>query len=101
MKFGRLLRDLRGKQGIGIKRLAPHLGISYTYLSKLENDQIKPSEELVGRIASYFSYDKDRLLLAADKVPPEILEILRNHPDEAIKFLRRRFGRRREQRTVP
>lgn len=93
MEFGDILRDLRGKTGMGIKRLAPDLGVSYTYLSKLENNQIRPSEELVGRVAKYFDYDRDQLLLAADKIPPEISQILRDHPEEAIAFLRARFGK--------
>ena len=94
-EFGDILRQLRGKSGIGIKRLAPELGVTYSYLSKLENNQIRPSEDLVGRVADYFHYDRDRLLLAADKVPPEILQILREHPNDALDFLRERFGRHR------
>lgn len=93
MKFGTVLRQLRTKTGIGIKGLAPRLGVSYTYLSKLENDEVGPSEELVSRIAKYFRYDRDRLLLSAGKVPPEILNILRENPDQAIQFLKERFGR--------
>jgi len=93
--FGDILRELRGGAGIGIKRLAPELGVSYSYLSKLENNQIRPSEELVDRVARYFDYDRDRLLLAAEKVPPEILRILREHPEDALDFLRERFGQRR------
>lgn len=96
MEFGDILRDLRVNTGIGIKRLAPDLGVSYSYLSKLENNQIRPSEELVDRVAQYFDYDRDRLLLAADKIPSEILQILRDHPDEAIAFLRERFGPARQ-----
>jgi transcriptional regulator with XRE-family HTH domain len=96
MEFGDILRDVRSKTGIGIKRLAPELGVSYSYLSKLESNQVRPSEELVERVAHYFHYDRDRLLLAADRVPPEIIEILREHPEDAIGFLRERFGRRAE-----
>jgi transcriptional regulator with XRE-family HTH domain len=95
MTFGQLLRQLRTKSGLGIKRLAPELGVNYTYLSKLENNEVGPSEEMVGKVARYFNYDRDRLLLTAGKVPPEILEILRNNPDEAIGFLRERFGRQK------
>ena len=94
MEFGGLLRNLRSKKGIGIKQLAPELGVSYTYLSKLEHNLVRPSQELVERIANYFSYDRDRLLLAANKVPSDILEILREYPDDAIVLLRERFGRR-------
>jgi hypothetical protein len=46
MKFGRILKKLRTQSGKGIKRLAPELRVSYSYLSKLENEEIGPSEEL-------------------------------------------------------
>ncbi len=92
MTFGSLLRKLRDESGSGIKRLAPDLGVSYTYLSKLENGATAPSNEFIERVAKYFSYDKDHLLLAAGKVPEEILEILRENPDEALQFLKERFG---------
>lgn len=91
--FGRILRYLRSQSGIGIKRLAPKLGVSYTYLSKLENQEVAPSEKLVGRIATHFHYDRDRLLISAGRIPEEILQILQDHPDEALDFLRERFGR--------
>lgn len=93
IKFGTVLRQLRTKTGVGIKVLAPRLGVTYTYLSKLENDEVGPSEELVGRVAKYFKYDRDHLLLSAGKVPPEVLDILRENPDRAVQFLKDRFGR--------
>jgi HTH-type transcriptional regulator, competence development regulator len=90
--FGEVLRQLRTKTGLGIKGLAPELGVTYSYLSKLENNEVGPSEKMVDRVARYFRYDRNRLLLAAGKVPEDILEILRNNPDEAVRFLRERFG---------
>lgn len=95
MTFGALLRQLRNKSRIGIKGLAPQLGVSYSYLSKLENNEVGPSEEFVRRVAKYFRYDRDKLLLSAGKVPPDVLEILRENPDQAIQFLKERFGRPR------
>jgi len=95
-EFGGVLKNLRGKAGIGIKRLAPELGISYSYLSKLESNQVRPSEDLVERVADYFQYDRNRLLLSADRVPLDVIEILRENPDEAIAFLKERFGQRHE-----
>jgi len=92
MEFGILLRDLRNQRGIGIKQLAPVLGVSYTYLSKLEHNQVRPSRDLIGRVARYFDYDQNRLLLAAEKVPLDVIEILRRYPDEAIALLHERFG---------
>lgn len=91
-RFGQILRDLRNQAGVGIKRLAPELGVTYSYLSKLENNGVAPSEELVEKVARYFNYDRDRLLISAGKVPAEILRILQNNPDDAVDFLRKRFG---------
>lgn len=99
MDFGNILRQLRAKKGLGIKRLAPDLGVTYTYLSKLENNEAGPSQGFVMRVAQYFKYDLDELLLSAGKVPPEILEILRTHPHDAVGFLRERFGKRGDGRT--
>jgi len=93
MEFGDVLRALRTQAGVGIKRLAPELGVSYTYLSKLESNHVRPSQDLVKKVAHYFDYDEDRLLLTADKIPPDVMRILQEHPDEAIQFLKERFGR--------
>jgi len=95
MSFGRLFRRLRTETGLGIKRLAPELGVSYTYLSKLENNELTPSEEFVQRAARYFKTDRDQMLLSAGKVPPEVLKILREHPEDAVQLLRAKFGRRK------
>lgn len=98
MEFGTVLHGLRTEAGVGLKRLAPRLGVSYTYLSKLEANRTQPSEELVVRVAAYFGYDQDALLLSANKIPLDIREILRNHPDEAVSYLRARFGSPNGQR---
>jgi HTH-type transcriptional regulator, competence development regulator len=95
MTFGRLFRRLRSETGLGIKRLAPELGVSYTYLSKLENNELTPSKEFVHRAARYFKADRDQMLLSAGKIPPEVLRILREHPEDAVELLRAKFGRRK------
>jgi transcriptional regulator with XRE-family HTH domain len=93
--FGRILRELRRKAGLSIKRLAPDLAVNYSFISRLENNDVGPSEEFVKRVAEYFGYDNDLLLLAAGKVPAEMLGILREHPEEALALLRQNFGGRR------
>lgn len=98
MRFGQLLRQLRKERQLGIKKLAPDLDVNYTYLSKLENDKAIPSEELVRRIARYFDYDADKLLLAADRVPGDAIAIIRRRPDLTLRYLRR-VGSRGRRRT--
>ncbi|SRR6266851_9890893 len=98
MTLGKTLKKLRAQQGLGIKTLAPRLGVDHTYLSKLENDLARPSADLVQRIARYFRYDAEELLLLTGRVPPDVQRILQRNPREAIEFLRKRFlsGARRE-----
>jgi transcriptional regulator with XRE-family HTH domain len=104
MDFGSLLKSLREKAGTSIKRLAPELGVDYTYLSKLENNHVYPSENLVDRVSNYFNYSKEELLLAANKIPEDVLKILRENPTEAMAVLRKEFSSLRppadERRTT-
>lgn len=88
MSFGSVLRRLRRDRDLGIKQLAPELGVNYTYLSKLENDKSIPSEDLIDRIAEYFHEDRDRLYIAADKIPTTVLDALKRNPDQVLKYLR-------------
>ena len=94
MNFGNVLRALRQGKEVSIKQLAKELGLNYTYISKLENSKVNPSPEVVKKVSHYFNYDSDELMLTADKIPKDIMEILKNNPNEAIKYLRSRFGRK-------
>lgn len=69
--------------------------MSYTYLSKLENNELNPSEEFIHRAARYFKADRNHMLLSAGRIPPEVLKILREHPEDAIGVLREKFGNRK------
>ncbi len=92
MSFGILLKTLRQNKNIGIKTLAPDLDINYTYLSNIENNRSIQSKKLIKKIAKYFNYNIDELLLSANKIPEDISQILQNNPKEAVEFLRRKFG---------
>ncbi len=92
-KLGKYLRALRQRRGLGLKRAAPELQISYTYLSKLENGKVEPSDETMERLARYYSVAVEDLPLTEGRLPPDVRRILEDHPEEAIDLLRRRFGR--------
>ncbi len=87
MEFGKYLKELRGKS-MSQRGLAKIVGVSFTYLSKVENAVMPPpSEEVLIRIASALGVEEDEIIIAAKKVPsdfknvilevPEIGEILR------------------------
>ena len=90
--FGTLFKRIRIEKGYSIKSLARKLNINYSYLSKIENNHTLPSEDFIERVSKLFGYDKEELMLRAEKIPKDIMNILRNNPKEAIEFLRREFG---------
>jgi len=71
--------------------LADAVGIDFTYLSKLENDQMgqSPGEELVRRLATALGEDAEDLLAAAGKVPIESLRDRAGRDAEFARFLRK------------
>ena len=95
MTFGNLLRKLRYQHNIGIKKLAAEINVDYAYLSRIENDKLKPSERAIERISKYFNYSKDELMILGDKIPDDIKVILRDNPEEAMSYLREKFARDR------
>ena len=96
MLFGKLIKDLRLKKGVSIKKLAPILGLNYTYISKIENSRVSPSPEVLKKMSNYFGYDSDELLIKAGKIPSDVEEIIKNNPREAVAYLRRKFSARAE-----
>jgi transcriptional regulator with XRE-family HTH domain len=90
--LGNRLRQLRLRRGVGIKGAAPALGVCYSYLSKIENQKVIPSDSVIERMAAYYHADAEELFLLADRIPEDVKTILRNNPQEALRFLRQRFG---------
>jgi transcriptional regulator with XRE-family HTH domain len=56
MKFGERIRGLRREKNLGQRALAGAVGVSFTYISKIENETLDfgdfPSEDLILRLAS-------------------------------------------------
>lgn len=92
MNFPELLKKLRTEKGVSIKKLAPDLDLSYTYISKLENSKSLPSREVIEKIAKYFKYDKDEMMISAGKLPKDVEDIITKNPKEALNFLRTIFA---------
>lgn len=92
-QLGNYLRKLREKKAKGIKQVAPDIGLSYSYLSKLENGLLEPSVETIARLSEYYGADSDVLRTLAGKLPDDVVEILQGNPEEAIRLLRTRFAK--------
>jgi len=87
MSLGTLLRAARQGHEMTQRELAEILGIDATYLSKLENDRARPSEELILRAASELQLDPTTLLLLAGMVPSGVRQALQQGPEAAIEAL--------------
>ena len=54
--FGYVIRKERQLHEIGLREMARKLCVSPTYLSKLERNELKPSQELVREIGKIFYF---------------------------------------------
>lgn len=77
-RFGKRIRELRKAKNLGQRALAEQIGVSHTYVSKIENEKLDfsdyPSEKLIRRIAEALDADVNELLALADKIPDPIKE---------------------------
>ena len=90
MRFGDRIRELRKAKALGQRALAEKVGVSFTYVSKIENEKLDfgdyPSEELIGKLAKALDADKDELLLLAEKIPDQIKKRVMERPEAFRKI---------------
>jgi HTH-type transcriptional regulator, competence development regulator len=88
-KFGAFIRRKREAKEIGLREMAKKIGVSPTYLSKVERDEFSPpAEDKVRKIAVILDLDADELLARAGRVASDLTEIIKRQPREAASFLR-------------
>lgn len=91
--FGALVRRNREEREIGLREMAKMIGISPTYLSKVERDEFPPpAEDKVKAIAKIIGRDADELLALAGRVASDLAEIIKRQPREMATFLRAANG---------
>ena len=92
-KFGAFVRAGREAKEIGLREMAKKIGVSPTYLSKIERDEFAPpAEDKVRAIAAILDCDADDLLARAGRVSSDISEIIKRHPVELTALLRTTKG---------
>jgi transcriptional regulator with XRE-family HTH domain len=92
-KFGELVRRKREAKKIGLREMAKMIGVSPTYLSKVERDEfMPPAEDKVRKIAGIIDCDVDELLALAGRVASDLSGIIREQPREMASFLRSAKG---------
>jgi len=87
--FGGTVRQLREARKIGLRTFARRVGMSPTYLSKIERNDFKPpSEEKIKAIAQALDQDTDELLALAGRVSSDLKDIIQRRPRRIASFLR-------------
>jgi len=88
MTFGKHIRLWREERRVGLRQFAKTIGVSPTFISKMEHGiGPLPGEATIRKIAVYFDKNPDELLALADKVAADVLAIIIKEPAYA-RFLR-------------
>lgn len=92
-KFGAFIRREREAREIGLREMAKKIGVSPTYMSKVERDEFTPpTEDKVRAIAQILECDPDELLAMAGRVPSDLADIIKRQPVEMSALLRTANG---------
>jgi transcriptional regulator with XRE-family HTH domain len=92
-KFGAFVRHEREARDIGLREMAKMIGVSPTYLSKIERDEFPPpAEDKVKAIAQIIGFDADDLLARAGRVASDLSDIIKKRPREIAALLRTTKG---------
>lgn len=85
MTFGERIRELRQVKNLTLRDLAKKVRVTFTYLSKIENQKLSfgeyPSDDLIVKLARVLDADPDELLLLAEKIPQAIRKRVLERPD--------------------
>lgn len=91
MTLGKAIREQRLKNNVGIKVVAKEVDVDYSHLSKIENEHLKPSKELIMRLAATLNGDADQWMILAGYLPDDIYKAALLNPSSFIKNMRRSF----------
>ena len=87
--LGKRIKGVRSERGLGLRETAGKVGISSTFLSRVEHGAEKavPSEQVIRRLAKILGDDFDALMHLAGRIPSDVAKIILSDPVMPI-FLR-------------
>lgn len=88
-RFGAHLRKLRMERNIGLRKLAMSIGISATYLSKIERGEMPPpAERQVVALAKILEQDADVFLGLAGRIASDLPALIQRNPSKYAALVR-------------
>ena len=101
--FGEHIRKLREEKGLPIRKVAAHLDIDPSTLSKIERNDRSANKDMVSKLANIFGVDIECLLiiLLSDKVTYDLLdeecsEKVLQVAEEKIRYFRSKLAKQSE-----
>ncbi len=93
--FGEVIRNMRESQGLPIRKVAAHLDIDPSTLSKIERNERSANKEHIKKLSEIFDVDENELLVSylSDKISYDLIdedcssEVLKV-AEEKIKYYR-------------
>jgi HTH-type transcriptional regulator, competence development regulator len=96
--FGQALREKRIQKGHSLRKFAELVGVSPTYLSQVEQNNIDPpTAERVQRMAELLGENADEWIALAGRLPQDLPEIIQQQPTGMPELLREAKGLTAEQ----
>lgn len=92
ISLGEYVRRLRRAKGLSLYALSEETGLSYSHLSRIENDSTLPGPETITKLVAVLGGDLRRMLEMAKCLPRMILERIQAQGEPARSTLRRTAG---------
>ena len=92
LTFGKMLKEHRSRRGYTLRELAKEVDYNFAYLSQLEADDAKPSEDLVKDLANLFKVSSElaeKMLFLGRGVREQIAQIKEKYPRVAPAYFRK------------
>ena len=88
MTLGETIKALRDEKRLSMRGLAKAVDVTPMHISNIEKGFTNGSSALIAKIAKALDADVDRLLHMADRVDPEVVEVIQQNPMAVPNFLR-------------
>ena len=81
-RFGERIRRKRTELKLGLRETATKVGISPTYLSRIETmeEKSQPAEDVIRKLATLLNDDFDELMTLAGRVSEDVEKVIKADP---------------------
>jgi transcriptional regulator with XRE-family HTH domain len=90
--LGEVVRQVRLDRGVSGSEFAKAVGISPSYVCKIENQGAVPTEKIIVKMAAALGVAPERFLTAAGKLPKDVMHALQLQPEALCKLIRALSG---------